>query len=77
MLYTIAVILLVVWLLGFVGLYTMARSFMCSWSPRSCSSSWGCSAGDASWDSNLEAQRVSGRLGWPGSHPVARSGGRC
>ena len=39
MLYTIAVVLLIAWLLGFVGIYTVVRiSFMCCWSSPSCSS---------------------------------------
>ena len=39
MLYTIAVILLIAWLLGVVGTYTIARSSMCCWSSRLCCSS--------------------------------------
>ena len=42
MLYTIAVILLIAWLLGFVGIYTIGHVVHVLLVAASCSSSWGC-----------------------------------
>jgi hypothetical protein len=41
MLYTIAAILLIAWLLGIVGIYTIGAFAMCCWSSPSCCSSSG------------------------------------
>jgi hypothetical protein len=49
MLYALAVILLIAWLLGIVGTYTIARSSMCCWSLPSCCSSLDCSAAVDHW----------------------------
>ena len=49
MLYTIAVILLIAWLLGWVGVTRLAPSYMCPWLSRSRCFFLACSAVDGRW----------------------------